>query len=141
MSQWALVEVMGHAKYAGVLDEVAFAGAMLWRVRIPEVVVDDVERDYMGRRRTRRRTFSACSVEGGGAAIFRVHRPIREEVARALVPECDRPADAAPVYTYGEWAEEPRGVLPGPSAVEDAQEVPGWDDDMDDRDDNDRDDL
>jgi hypothetical protein len=119
---WGLVEVMGHARYAGVLYEVSFAGVPLLRVEMPEVVVDRVERDWANQERDVRETFPAAAVELGGGSIFRLTRGLDEARVRKLVPHCSRPEGAESTRVEGPW--RPRADLPAlPGPVEEADEV------------------
>jgi hypothetical protein len=71
---WAIVEVMGHAQYAGRVSEYAALGVPLVRVEIPETS-----------------TSPACEKLLGAASIFRI-TPCDEKVARVAAQQfCVRP--------------------------------------------------
>src|SRR5438270_10021519 len=66
--QWAIVEVMGHKKYAGRVTEQQIAGAGLVRVDVPEVKVGE-------------KTHPPFSKLIGPASIYCI-TPVTEELAR-----------------------------------------------------------
>lgn len=71
---WAIVEVMGHAQYAGRVSEYTGFGVPLVRVEIPET-----------------KGQPECEKLLGGSAIFRI-TPCTEEAARAAAESlCVRP--------------------------------------------------
>lgn len=75
---WAIVEVMGHSRYAGLVSEQQLGGASFVRIDVPELVV-------------REQTLPAFTKLLGSSAIFSI-TPCDEETARkaasrlAIVP-------------------------------------------------------
>ncbi len=43
LETWAIVEVMGHSRYAGFVRQVPMGGAMMIRVDVPEIPESEVE--------------------------------------------------------------------------------------------------
>lgn len=119
---WAIVEVMGHRRYVGEIEEATLAGAPVLRVYVPEHTVERVDAEWRGSARwTRplRVSYPAEVVDLGGGALFAVTR-VTEEDARREVARTYRATDG--VESYGEWAPPASApALPGP--VEDATEV------------------
>jgi len=71
---WALVEVMGHVRYAGRISESTQFGVPLLRVEVPEIPGQPAFEKHLG-----------------GAAIYSI-TPCTEAVARAAAEEfCARP--------------------------------------------------
>lgn len=101
--QWAIVELMGHQKTAGLLSEVTLAGGAFLRLDVPK--------------------------NGGGmytqflspSAIYRI-TPCSEEIARVIVKRYAAP----PVLPY-ELPTLPPGEKPSP-ATEETEEDPFEDD-------------
>lgn len=70
--QWAVVELMGHARIAGAITEQAFGGAQLVRVDVPQVVItDQVWRN--GGYADVQRTIPAHSRSLGASAIYSIN--------------------------------------------------------------------
>lgn len=92
---WAIVEVMGHSKYAGRVSEYAGLGVPLVRVEIPAVGGQ-----------------AACERLLGAGAIFRI-TPVTERVAREAARSiAERPLACADFPPLPKW-------LPGCEPVED----------------------
>lgn len=73
---WAVVEIMGHQRYAGRVSEQPIAGTVLLRIDVPAV----------GERLPFTKLF-------GGSAVFSI-APCSEEFARSVVEQCcDRPIE------------------------------------------------
>lgn len=70
---WAIVEVMGHKKYAGLVTEQVIGGQSFVRVDVPEIHDDNPDE--------RREPF--CKLFGAGS-IYCI-TPVSEEVARRMV--------------------------------------------------------
>jgi hypothetical protein len=91
LDTWAIVEVMGHRKYAGRVTEQQIAGAGLVRVDVPEVTVTK----YGGRETS---TVPAFSKLIGPASIYCI-TPVSEELARkAATRIAYEGGDPIPVY-------------------------------------------
>jgi hypothetical protein len=104
---WAVVELFGHVRLAGLVSEADQYGVKMLRIDVPEVD---------GR--------PAFTTYKGGSALFSV-TPTTEEVAIAVVKQ-ERPAPPIP------YALQLRAMAPAIS-VADADEVPPEpDDDIDD---------
>lgn len=123
---WAIVEVMGHRRYVGEIEETTLAGAPVLRVYVPAHQVErrevDWREDESGRSqqwiRTATTVYPEQVVDLGGAALFAVTR-VPEETARRDLPLTYHATDGA--WTcWGEWTTAARR-LPGP--VEEAEEV------------------
>lgn len=108
---WALVEIFGRKKVAGLLQEVTFCGTTFARVDIPETEKQP-----------------ARTVFYNGQAIYSVN-PCDEETARALA---ERFTDDAPVseWSLRRMAEK---LLPEPDAThyDDWADEDDWEDDDD----------
>lgn len=76
--QWAVVEIMGHQKYAGLVSEQPLAGTNLLRIDVPAI----------GERLAFTKLF-------GGGSIFCI-TPCSEEAARSVAARCHE----APVTVY-----------------------------------------
>lgn len=110
--QWAIVEVMGHKKYAGRVTEQQLAGAALVRVDVPEVKVGE-------------RVHPAFTKLVGVGSIYML-TPVTEELARkAAARIAYEGAEVIPVYIPAERQ------IAGPSAEELADAVDTIDDDDD----------
>lgn len=103
-NEWAVVEVMGHRQFAGLVTEQAIGGASFVRVDVPAVQVDG-------------ETLPAFTKVLGAGSIYAI-TPCTEETARAFAQQSRQRAFA----TY----EAPR--LTGPTVDRDDDE----DDDLDD---------
>lgn len=86
--QWAIVEIFGHQKYAGLVTEQSLGGTNMVRVDIPET--------------PRNRAFTKFF---GGSSIFSL-TPVGEEIARAMAANMDK----QPVSVY-DLPEEARDLL------------------------------
>lgn len=120
--KWAIVEVMGHRRYAGQIREVSFAGASMLEVLVPAAEKTWEEREWYpspGRRRQVVQRWPAYDVLLGGGSLFAVHA-CTENVARAAAPSSHHPDGIEGSVEYGEWVSN-GPALPGP--VEDAVEV------------------
>jgi hypothetical protein len=73
--QWALVEVMGHRRYAGRVTEASLGGQSFVRVDVPPVELE-----------TAGQTIQAFTVYLGGHSIFAL-TPVTEETARTWAKE------------------------------------------------------
>jgi len=77
---WAIVEVMGHTKYAGFISEHTMAGCAFIRIEIPEI---PAETEGVGvDRRVIRETIPGFTKLLGPSSIFAI-TPVPEERARA----------------------------------------------------------
>lgn len=76
--QWALVEIMGHVRIAGLCTEQSIAGENMLRVDVPETP-----------------TKPAFTKFFGGSSIFAIN-PVSEEIGRALANNLDM----APIQVY-----------------------------------------
>lgn len=88
---WALVELMGHQKIAGLVSEVEMGGAKLLRVDVP----DTPEQPPQGWRDASP-AIPAYTRFVGGAAIYAI-TPMSEEACRALIASLR----IDPVYVVG----------------------------------------
>ena len=79
-SQWALVEIMGHKRFAGFVTEVAIAGAGFIKIEIPEVTVRD-------------RTFPAFTKIYGPSAIFGITPRSEAEIRQIAEELCAHAVD------------------------------------------------
>jgi len=77
--QWALVEIMGHDRYAGRVTEQVIGGCAFVRVDVPEVVSDQLLLDT-GKPEVIAPGFSKLFGQG---AIFSI-TPVSEEIARKM---------------------------------------------------------
>lgn len=86
--KWAIVEVMGHRRYAGQVEEVTLAGAAFIQVTTPDCKRTNTEYDWddNGRRRTREVIveFAPLVVALGAAAIFAVTWCTEAEATEAI---------------------------------------------------------
>jgi|GEM_PF-3055099 hypothetical protein len=73
---WAVVELMGHAKLAGLVTEVEMGGAKLLRVDVPDVPERPAERYY-----AHQEAIPGYTRFVGGSAIYAI-TPMTEEVCR-----------------------------------------------------------
>lgn len=96
--QWAVVEIMGHRRFAGFVTEETIGGQAFVRVDVPESVCSNG-------------TLPAFTKLFGSGAIYCI-TPCTEETARAFAAELR----ATAFHTY----EAPR--LPAPSAADDDSE-------------------
>ena len=121
---YAIVEVMGHQRHAGLCSEVVIAGVPLLAIVQPawERTYKESEYDFeqsCRRFRTVTERYAEVTIELGGSAIFRRVR-CTEAQATAALPGCTWPL--APERVEGPLEDAPtRPALPGP--VEDAEEV------------------
>lgn len=70
--QWAVVELMGHARIAGAITQQVYGGAQLVRVDVPEVTV--TEHDWVGDQRVATtRKIPAHTRSFGAAAIYSIN--------------------------------------------------------------------
>jgi hypothetical protein len=76
--QWALVEIMGHVRIAGLCTEQSIAGVNMLRVDVPETP-----------------TKPAFTKFFGGSSIYAIN-PVTEEVCHALAKNLDK----APIQVY-----------------------------------------
>lgn len=100
---WAIVDVMGHQRYAGQVSETTIAGAGLIRVDVPEVTLAGAS-GYGPSSTPTRRTIPAFSKLFAPGAIHSIS-PCDEEIARAMAARFDQ----QPVQPF-----ELRHLLPGP---------------------------
>jgi hypothetical protein len=119
---WAIVEVMGHSKYAGFVRQVALGGAAMIRVDVPEIPEREQEystyewdeKDQENKRVKKTRTLSGLPAYTkflGVSAIFAI-TPCTEEFARAAVERFrSEPASAVDLPTMR--------ALPSPSDEDD----------------------
>ena len=82
--EWAIVEVMGHSRYAGKVTEQAIGGCNFVRVDVPRLEADG--------RTPEQQPFTKLL---GAASIFAI-TPVSEEVARRVAGTIR----AAPVHVY-----------------------------------------
>lgn len=122
IERWAIVEVFGHARHAGRVEEVTLAGVKLLRVHVPGWTRERVETRYAYAvelpdgpsgevERDVHEAHEAHVVDLGGAAVFRI-RWCTEEQARGAVQHC---ADLGEVTrTEGPWRRRGPPRLPPP---------------------------
>lgn len=91
LETWAIVEVMGHKKFAGFVTEQTFGSAALIRVDVPETEQDVRTADVPATRTTQ-----AYSKLIGVGSIYCI-TPCTEEVARACATQLERWNDPIPV--------------------------------------------
>ena len=84
--EWAIVEVMGHQRYAGKVTEQAIGGCNFVRVDVPKIDQSTPERADITQ---------AFTKLLGQASIFAI-TPVSEEVARHVAASIR----AAPVHVY-----------------------------------------
>ena len=90
---WAIVEVMGHAKFAGRVTEQSIGGCNFVRIDVPEI---PAETEGCGvERRTLRTGSPAFTKLLGQSSIFSI-TPVSETVARQVAAGIR----AAPVHVY-----------------------------------------
>lgn len=82
--EWAIVEVMGHTRYAGLVTEQAIGGASFIRVDVPKIEADG--------RRAEQQPFTKYL---GAGSIFAIS-PVSEAIARHVAAEIR----AAPVHIF-----------------------------------------
>jgi len=99
---WAIVEVMGHAQYAGRVSEYTALGVPLVRVEIPETPGPPAHEKLLG-----------------AASIFRI-TPCTEETARAVA----RSIRVRPLGLCYLPSVEPGRVLGRPDEHDDEEEFP-----------------
>lgn len=112
---WAIVEIMGHKKFAGYVTEQALGGTSFVRIDVPEIVLES-------------RTLPAFSKLFGAGSIYCIS-PCTEETAKAFAAELR--SEAFALY------EAPRLPAPArsrPVRASDLQEDDDQDDDQDDDD-------
>lgn len=131
--EWALVEIMGHRKFAGYVTEQTLGGASFVRVDVPEVTRD--VRQYvplLGHQKTSAQTIPGYSKLFGAGSIYCIS-PVTEQVARQLATEiCQLPLQE---FDVGRVVSRP--ALPAPSdenTVDDGA-ITGLDDEDEDDDD------
>lgn len=83
-NEWAIVEVMGHQKYAGIVTEQAIGGCAFVRVDVPRIEADG--------RSPEQQAFTKLLGQGSIFAIT----PVSESVARTVAAT----TRAAPVHVY-----------------------------------------
>lgn len=116
-SQWCIVEIMGHKKFAGFVTEQTVGGTAFVRVDVPEVTFTD---------RGKEKTLPAFSKLFGAGSIYCIS-PCTEETAKAFAAQMR--SEAFALY------EAPR--LPAPSVGTMTEDRPATyetvdDDDYDD---------
>ena len=115
--QWAIVEVMGHKKYAGRVTEQQIAGAGLVRVDVPEVVLGE-------------KTHPPYSKLIGPSSIYCI-TPVTEELAKkAAARIAYESGDPLPVYIPTE--RQLPATVPAGESEDDDYTVEGSDFDDDD---------
>lgn len=116
--QWAIVEVMGHRRFAGMVTEQTIGGSSFVRVDVPEV------------QSSRGETLPAFTKLFGSGSIYCIS-PVSEAIARGLAAQwCERPVS---VYDLpAEYRKQPVGI--------EQSSVGTYYDDHDDHDDRDDDD-
>lgn len=124
---WAIVEVMGHRRYAGQVEQVTHVGVPMLRIHSPEVQCPYQHRDYNGpdgatRVRTITVRYPAFQVDVAGGALFTL-TPCPESAAKAAVSSSHRPDGFESVETEGPWGPD-AAQLTGP--VDDAVVVSEW---------------
>lgn len=102
-AQWAIVEIMGHKKFAGFVSEQTIGGTAFVRVDVPEIVLETADR-----------VLPAFSKLFGAGSIYCIS-PCTEETARAFAAQMR--SEAFSLY------EAPR--LPAPKAS--GPSIPGND--------------
>jgi hypothetical protein len=91
LDTWAIVEVMGHKKFAGYVTEQTFGGAALIRVDVPET-----EQEVRTADGPAKRTTQAYSKLIGVGSIYCI-TPCTEAVARLAATALERWNDPIPV--------------------------------------------
>ncbi len=99
LETWAVVEVMGHKRFAGFVTEQAIAGAAFVRVDVPEIPADS---------KSDRAALPAFTKLLGAPSIYAI-TPCTEETARAFAAKMQERAFA----TY----EAPRLIAPQPKPI------------------------
>jgi len=122
---WAIVEVMGHKRFAGYVTEQTFGVATLIRVDVPETQQPE-RRSWQGVRAAR--TTAAYSKLIGVGSIYCI-TPCTEEVARRVAAVIEADNDPIPVAI----PEDRR--LPAPTGVGAAAEDDADWDEVSDEDD------
>lgn len=132
MNEWAIVEVMGHRRYAGQAEEVTVAGAPMLRVNVPTVERTSTVTEWRsptGDRidswdsratewwTTRTTRYPGYVVDVGGAALFAITR-CPEERARASLAAATYAGPHEPERIDGEWAPRARALLEDAEVVE-----------------------
>lgn len=132
--EWAIVEVMGHRRYAGQIEEIAVAGVPMLRVHVPAFVRSHRETEWRAPsgdacsswdsdaqrwERTVEEHHTAYTVDLGGASLFAVTR-CSEDRAREAARVCHLGPEA-PEETTSEWRLRNAPQLAGP--VVDAHEI------------------
>jgi len=119
-ASWAVVEVMGHVRMAGMVSEQTIGGAALIRVDVPEVPGHD---DEWGRTYPPVAAFTKFL---GSGSIYSL-TPCTEAVARRAA-ETFR---AAPILNVDLREERPQPKLPAPSTQDDGIDADPEDYDVD----------
>lgn len=128
-SGWAVIEIMGHKRFAGFVSEQLIAGSALVRVDVPETKHRRHTYGAPGDVAAREITKPAYSKLIGVASIYCI-TPCDEAIARRAAVEIERYNDPLPVQLPVE-----RQIAAGsPESTADAELVPvgGEDDDDDD---------
>jgi len=110
--QWAIVEIMGHQRYTGLVSEQTVFGTVMCRVDVPEVAA------WTDRYNDEHPAQAAYSKLFGGSSIYAI-TPVTEEVARAA---CKRNSPALNVYI------PELNAMPAPQIAQFAQEYDNTDD-------------
>lgn len=92
--QWAIVEVMGHRRFAGMVSEQTIGGSSFVRVDVPEV-------------KTEKETFPAFTKLFGSGSIYCIS-PVAEDIARGLASK---------------WQERPVSVYDLPAEYRQVQAI------------------
>lgn len=128
--RYAIVEVFGHRRYAGAVEEATLAGAAVLRVTVPAWEEREVERDYlyepdpvtglMGSvERDVHDAHQSFVVDLGGAAVFACTWCDESRVMHVL--RAERTMEGPIVRTESAWRRraEPARQLPPPPPSED----------------------
>lgn len=92
LETWAIVEVMGHGRFAGFVQQVPFGGAAMIRVDVPEILEHEEEYDAWegsvcaGKEKKKRKVPGSAAFTKflGVSSIFAI-TPCSKEVAIAAV--------------------------------------------------------
>ncbi len=126
-TQYAIVELFGHARIAGALSEQTFGGAAFVRVDVPEVTFTAV--DYGSPRGPEgytqvTRTIPAHTRSFGPGAIYSINWCDEASAKAAAYGIRHEPLNPYSVKKALDAMERLQPALPGPSTSEDRDDIP-----------------
>lgn len=94
---WAIVELLGHKRLAGLVSEQQIAGGMLLRIDVPETLAGPEEVDTAKRYERDVPAPSLAYTKLVGLGSIYAITPVEESIARAVAREIERYNDPLPV--------------------------------------------